>query len=134
MSEMVILTQLARKLNLTFRLLVPPSIMFILVINIGIFVLIPTLTIVFTLFPIPSRLLVSLLVRRLHREYTHCLGGSRQSRSLSRRGLVNRKLTHLFRNRVCRFGTCTSDNAIDMWSRFDLRIKTRMQSVRYDLI
>ena len=60
-SEVVLLTQFARKLNLTFRLLVPPSIAGILVIKIGILVLVPTLTIVFTLFLIPSGLLVSLL-------------------------------------------------------------------------
>ena len=62
MSEVVILTQFARKINLMFRLLVPPSIAGILVIKIGIFILFPTLTIVFTLFLIPSGLLVSLLV------------------------------------------------------------------------
>ena len=61
MSEVVLLTQFARKLNLTFRLLVPPSIAGVLVIKIGIFILVPTLTIGFTLFLIPSRLLVSLL-------------------------------------------------------------------------
>ena len=66
MSEVVILTQLSRKLNLTFRLLVPPSISGILVIRIGIFILIPTLMIVFTLLLIPSGLLVTLLVRQLH--------------------------------------------------------------------
>ena len=76
MSEMVVLTQLARKLNLTFRLLVPPSIS-VLVIIISIFILISTLMIVFTLFLIPSGLLVSLLVRRLHGKYTHRLGGVR---------------------------------------------------------
>ena len=62
MSEVVILTQLARKLNLTFSLLVPPNISGVLVIRIGIFIPIPTLTIVFTLFLIPSRLPVTLLV------------------------------------------------------------------------
>ena len=76
-SEVVILTQLARKLNLTFRLLVPIGIMVVLVIKIGILILVPTLTIVFTLFLIPSRLLVALLVRRLHRKYIHRLGGLR---------------------------------------------------------
>ena len=90
MSEVGILTQLARKLNLTFRLLVPPNLMIILVIKIGIFVLVPTLTIVFTLFLIPSGLLVSLLVRRLHRKYTRHLGGLRQSRGLSQSRLVDR--------------------------------------------
>ena len=45
-----------------FRLLVPPSITVIIVIKIGIFVLVPTLTIVFTLFLIPFGLLVALLV------------------------------------------------------------------------
>ena len=63
MSDVVILTQFERKLNLTFRLLVPPSITFVLVVKIGIFVCFPTLRIVFTLFLIPSRLLVALLVR-----------------------------------------------------------------------
>ena len=62
-SEVVVLTQLSTKLNLTFRLIVPPSIMVVLVIKIGIFILFPTLTIVFTLFLIPFELLVSLLVR-----------------------------------------------------------------------
>ena len=57
MSEMVLLTQFARILHLTFRLLVPPSIS-VLVIIISIFVLIPTLTIIFCFFLIPSRLLV----------------------------------------------------------------------------
>ena len=61
MSEVVILTQLARKLNLTFRLLSPPSITGILVI-ISILIPIPTLTIIFTLLFIPSGLLVTLLV------------------------------------------------------------------------
>ena len=96
MSEVVILTQFARKLNLTFRFLVPPSIAVVLVI--GIFVLVPTLTIVFTLFPIPSGLLVSLLVRRLHEEYTQHLGGLRRSHGLSRSGLINRQLTYFFHN------------------------------------
>ena len=63
MSEVVIITQLARKLNLTFRLLVPPRISGILFIRVGIFIPIPTLTIVFTLLLIPFRLLVTLLVR-----------------------------------------------------------------------
>ena len=77
MSEVVLLTQLARKLYLTFRILVPPSITSFLVIIISIFVLVPTLTIIFTLFLIPSVLLVALLVRRLHRKCTHHLGGLR---------------------------------------------------------
>ena len=63
MSEVVILTQLPKKLNLTFRLLVPPSIVGILIIKIVIFIPIPTLMIVLTLFLIPSGLLVTLLVR-----------------------------------------------------------------------
>ena len=63
MSEVVLLAQLARKLNLTFRLLVPPSISGVLVIRMGIFILIPTLTIVFTLLLIPFGLLVTLVVR-----------------------------------------------------------------------
>ena len=62
MSQVIILTQLARKLNLAFRLLVPPSISGVLVIRVGIFIPIPTLTIIFTLFLIPSGLLVALLV------------------------------------------------------------------------
>ena len=62
MSEVVLLTQLARKLYLMFRLLVPPSITSVLVIIISIFVLVPTLTIIFTLFLIPSRLLIAILV------------------------------------------------------------------------
>ena len=65
MSEMVILTQLARKIHLTFRLLIPPSIS-VLVIIIRIFVLNPTLMIIFSFFLIPSRILVSFRVRRLH--------------------------------------------------------------------
>ena len=62
-SEVVLLTQLARKLYLTFILLVPPIITSILVIIISIFILIPTLTIIFLFILIPSRLLVALLVR-----------------------------------------------------------------------
>ena len=62
MSEVVFLTQLARKLNLTFRLLVPASISGVLFVRVGIFIPIPTLTIVFTLLLIPSGLLVTLLV------------------------------------------------------------------------
>ena len=77
MSEVVILTQLARKLNLTFRMLVPPSISGILVIRIGIFILIPTLTIFFTLLLIPFGLSVTFLVRRLYRKHTRRLGGLR---------------------------------------------------------
>ena len=61
-SEVVILTQLARKINLMFRLLVPPTISSVLVIIIGIFILTPTLAIFFTLLLIPSGLLVTLLV------------------------------------------------------------------------
>ena len=60
-SEMVILTQLARKLHHTFRLLVPPNIS-VLVIIISIFILVPTLMIIFSFFIIPSRLLVALWV------------------------------------------------------------------------
>ena len=61
MSEMVLLTQFARKLHLTFRLLVPPSIS-VLVIIISIFILVPTLMIIFPFFLIPSRLLVAFQV------------------------------------------------------------------------
>ena len=62
MSEVVLLTQFARKLNLMFKLLVPPSIVGILVIKIIILVLVPTLMIIFTLSLIPSRLMVALRV------------------------------------------------------------------------
>ena len=61
MSEMVLLTQFARKIHLMFRLLVP-SIIIVLVIIIRIFVLVPTLMIIFSFFLIPSRLLVSFWV------------------------------------------------------------------------
>ena len=88
MSEMVLLTQFARKLHLMFRLLVPPSIS-VLVIIIRILVLVPTLMIIFSFFLIPSRLLVSFRVRRLHGKYIHRLGRLRRSRSLSQRRLVN---------------------------------------------
>ena len=77
MSEVVLLTQFARKHYLMIRLLVPPSITSVLVIKISIFVLAPTLMIIFTLFLIPSGLLVSLLVRRFHGKYTRRLGGLR---------------------------------------------------------
>ena len=66
MSEVVILTEFARKLNLMFRLLVPPSISGVLVISISIFIPILTLTISLTLIFIPFGLLVTLLVQRLH--------------------------------------------------------------------
>ena len=82
-SEVVILTQLARNLNLTFRLLLHPSITVVLVIKIDIFILVPTLMIVFTLFLILVGLLVSLPVQRLHEKYTCHLGGLRRSRGLS---------------------------------------------------
>ena len=59
---MIVLTQLARKFNLTFNFLVPPNITGILVIIISILIPIPTLTIILTLLSIPSRLLVTLLV------------------------------------------------------------------------
>ena len=58
---MIVLTQLAREFNLTFSLLVPPSITGVLSI-ISILVPIPTLTIILTLLLIPSGLLVTLLV------------------------------------------------------------------------
>ena len=132
-SEVVLLTQFARKLTLCLYCF-PPSVASILTIKIGIFILVPTLTIIFTLFLIPSRLLVALLVRRLHRKYTRSLGDLRRSCGLFRSGLINRKLAHLFHNRIRRFGTCTTHDAIDIWSRFDLGIETRMQSVRYNLI
>ena len=89
MSEVVILTQFARKLKLTFRLLTPPSIVGVLVIIIGNFIPIPTLTIVFTLL-IPSGLLVTLLVQRLHRKHIHRLGGLRKSCGLYQGILVDR--------------------------------------------
>ena len=48
---MIVLTQLARELNLTFSLLVPLRISTILVIIVSILILIPTLSIIiFTLF------------------------------------------------------------------------------------
>ena len=50
-----------------FRLLAPPNIVGVLVIKISIFILLPTLMIIFTLFLIPSGLLVSLLVQRLQK-------------------------------------------------------------------
>ena len=134
MSEVVLLTQFARKLNLTFRMIVPPSIAGNIVIKIGIFIPIPTLTIVFTLFLIPSGLLVTLLVRRLYQKHTHCLGGLRQSHGLSRSKLVDRQLNHLLHNRIRRFGTRTTNNAISMWSRFNLRVETRKRIIRNDLI
>ena len=74
MSEVVILTQLTRKLHLTFSLLVLPNITSILVIIIRIFFLMPTLTVIFPFFRIPSKLLVALRVRRFHGKYTHRLG------------------------------------------------------------
>ena len=74
---MIVLTQLAREIKLTFSLLVPSSISAILVIIVSILILIPTLSIIFTLFSIPSGLLVTLLVQRLHIKYTHHLGGLR---------------------------------------------------------
>ena len=58
-SEVIVLTQLARELNLTFSLLVPPSISTVLVIIVSILILIPTISIIiFTLLSISSRLLV----------------------------------------------------------------------------
>ena len=80
---MIILTQLSREFNLTFSLLVPPSIMGILAIIIIIFIPIPTLTVVLTLLFIPSGLLVTLLVQRLYQKHTHYLGGLTRSRGLS---------------------------------------------------
>ena len=122
------------KLTLRLYCLSPPSIAVIFVIKIGIFILVPTLTIIFTLFLIPFGLMVALLVQVLHREYTHDLDGLRRSYGLSRSIFINRKLTHLFHNRIHRFGTCTTHNAIVMWSRVDLGIETRTRSVRYDLL
>ena len=86
---MIVLTQLARKFNLTFSLLVPPNITGVLVIIISILIPIPTLTIILTLLFISSGLLVTLLVRRLHRKYTCHLGGLRQIHGLSQRKLVD---------------------------------------------
>ena len=54
MSDVVLLTQLVRKINLTFRMLILPGISSILLIRIGISILIPTLMIIFTLLLIPS--------------------------------------------------------------------------------
>ena len=64
MSEIIVLTQLARKLHLTFRLLVPPSIS-VLVISITILFLIPTLTIIFS-FQAVGFLLGSTIARKAH--------------------------------------------------------------------
>ena len=61
-SEVVLLTQFGRKIYLTFRLLVSPIIMSVLVIKFSIFILNTTFTIIFTLFLIPSGLLVFFLV------------------------------------------------------------------------
>ena len=57
-SEVIILTQLIRKLQLRLRLLVPPSIILVLVIIITIFIFMPTLMIIFSFLFIPSRLLL----------------------------------------------------------------------------
>ena len=65
MSEVIILTQLARKFYLLLRLLVPFSIIHVLVITI-IIILIPTLSIIFSFRFIPSRLLVTFRLRLLH--------------------------------------------------------------------
>ena len=88
-SEVIILTKLAREFNLTFSLLVPPSITGVLVISISIFIPIPTLTIVLTLIFISSGLLVTLLVQRLHQKHTRHLGGLRRSHGLSQSRLVD---------------------------------------------
>ena len=61
-SEVVLLSQFARKLNLTLILLVPPALRAFLSLKLAFFVLVTTLTIIFTLFLIPSGLLVALLV------------------------------------------------------------------------
>ena len=61
MSEVIIPTNITRKFNLTFRFLIPPNIIVVLVI-ISIFIPIPTLSIVFTFLVIPSRLLVTFLI------------------------------------------------------------------------
>ena len=62
-SEVIVLTQLVRELNLTFSLLVPPNISTVLFIIVSILILIPTLSIIIlTVFSIPSGLLVTLLV------------------------------------------------------------------------
>ena len=67
MSKVVIPTQLARKFYLPLRLLVPPSIIIVIVLVIShIIIIIPTLFIVFSFLFIPSRLLVTFRVRRLH--------------------------------------------------------------------
>ena len=70
MSEVICPTKLAMELDLTFILLVPHSIIIVLVI-ISIFVPIPTLMIISSLFLVPSGLLATLLVQQLHRMYIH---------------------------------------------------------------
>ena len=65
MSEVVILTQIERKLELLLRLLVTHNIICVLVISL-IIIFIPTLCIIFSFIFIPSRLLVTFRVRRLH--------------------------------------------------------------------
>ena len=67
MSEVVILTQLARKSYLPLRILVPPSIIIVIVLVISLIIIfIPTLFIIFSFLFIPSRLLVTFRVRRSH--------------------------------------------------------------------
>ena len=60
---MIVLTQLAREINLTFSLLFPPSITAVLFITISILIFIPTLSIILTLLSIPFGFLATLLVQ-----------------------------------------------------------------------
>ena len=73
MSEEVIPAQLVRKLNLSLRLLVPPSIIIVVIVLVisRIIIIIPTFLIIFSFLFIPSRLLVTFWVRRLHCKYIY---------------------------------------------------------------
>ena len=128
------LHNLQGKFTLRLDYFPPLELWVFLSLKLAFFVHVPTLTIIFPLFLIPSGLLVSLLVRRLHWKYTRHLGGLRWSCSLSRGRLVDWQLSNLFYNRICRFHTCTTHNAIGMWSRFDFGVETRMRSVGNNLI
>ena len=79
---MIFLANIARELNLTFRLLPPPNITTVLVI-VSVFIPIPTTSIIYSLFLVLFGLLATLLVQQLHRLYIHQLGGMIGSRSLS---------------------------------------------------
>ena len=72
--EMVSPTNLVMEFNLPLRFLVLPRIITVLVIVLVLFP-IPTPFIVSSLLFIPFGFLVTLLVRRMYREYMHRLGG-----------------------------------------------------------